>query len=106
MSPVRVKVKPSCPDRNLFQTVESGVRVLNSIVFLYRVLDQLQTEDYRPGAVGAPARRPAERTTKMRRQGEGVGQDACARRLPPTLGEPRPVDIDRSTDRRRESLLL
>jgi hypothetical protein len=29
---VRVKVKPSCPDLNRFQTVESGVRVRNSIM--------------------------------------------------------------------------
>jgi hypothetical protein len=37
MSPVRVKVKPSCPDLNRFQTVESGVALLNSIVSLIRV---------------------------------------------------------------------
>jgi hypothetical protein len=31
---VRVKVKPSCPDLKRFQTVESGVVLLNSIMVL------------------------------------------------------------------------
>ena len=32
MSPVRVNVKPSWPDLNLFQTVESGVFVRKSVI--------------------------------------------------------------------------
>src|SRR6266550_33021 len=34
MSPVRVNVKPSCPDRKRFQTVESGVVLRKSIISL------------------------------------------------------------------------
>ena len=42
MSPVRVKVKPSWPDLNLFQTVESGVLVRKSVMACF--VDLVRTQ--------------------------------------------------------------